>query len=235
VEESRTPTSPNKSFVNATFAPTDFESNSALVYENFITQVEGVALKKDVLARMRRRKFQKGHWDAVITDYKEVELPNHVLSKESGAAMERVRTQIEQTHFSGEEVEWIPSHAIQLRKDSDLKAHVDSVKFSGDIVAGLSLSSASIMRLKPASPSELCEHDDDITHNGESQSKSLENAGHVDLYLPPLSLYILSGVSRFRYTHELLPSNSCFQCNGDEILVERQGRISIIFRDRKEG
>ena len=163
-----------------------------------------------------------------------MELPTQILSAESNAILNQVRILIEHVHFKGEEVNWIPSHAIQLRKDSELKAHVDSVKFSGEIVAGLSLASASIMRLKPASPSELSsQEDEEHVDASEDQSKSLENVGHVDLFLPPLSLYILSGVSRFRYTHELLPSHSIFQYNGHDILVERQSRLSIIFRDKK--
>ena len=225
----------NDLLVDATSAPENFASNSAVVHDNIITQAESDALKKDVLERLRKRRFQKGHWDAVITDYKEVEIPSYTLSQESLVCLERLQRYIEVNNFNGKEVEWLPMHAIQLKKDSKLKAHVDSVKFSGEIVAGLSLSSPSIMRLKPASSSEIADDDYVPDHHDESQSKSLENAGHVDLYLPPLSLYVLSGVSRFRYTHELLPTNSSFQWNGEIINVERDTRISIIFRDKKQG
>jgi len=155
-------------------------------------------------------------------------------------------------------VRWLPCHAIYLKKDGKLSAHVDSVRYSGRVVAGISLLSPSIMRLKPASPSEISSSmngEDDTTHvtgiepqdsstGGATfeDSKSLDDSGHVDLYLPPLSLYILTGVSRYRYTHALLPSGPFFANNNEEdlkrsesfnIQVDREDRISVVFRDAK--
>jgi alkylated DNA repair protein alkB family protein 7 len=286
--------------VNTTNAPQDFCPNSAVVYNNFISSEEGNILEKDILNIMKRKRFEKGHWDAVITDYKEVELPRRqqmqknqqlrrTLSEESHDVIERVRKHIEQSHFGigdgmgnmnmdmnhevkkKENVSWLPVHAIHLKEKGVLSAHVDSVKFSGDIVAGLSLLSPSIMRLKPASPSELEDNDDvndddnGTSNNGDkdkkydkddsysSSSKSLDDAGYVDLYLPPLSLYVLSDMSRFKYTHELLDSGQSFTfqdtpCHNDDsddsnnddkkgengIIVHRKDRISVIFRDAKD-
>ena len=162
----------------------------------------------------KSRRYEKGHWDAVITDYKEVELfDEDSLSPESGTAMQRVRQQLEARHIAANSVEWLPAHAIDLKRDGELKAHVDSVRFSGDIVAGVSLLSSSIMRLKP------------------EDSK----AEWVDLYLQPLSLYVLSGVSRYRYAHELLPCGSIFERpDGCAIPVQRDRRLSVIFRDAKQ-
>jgi len=124
------------------------------------------------------------------------------------------RTITDNQHTS--KVQWLPCHAIDLRKDGLLSPHVDSVRFSGGIVAGLSLQSSSIMRLKPVNDDQL----KDTCH-------------HVDLFLPPLSLYVLSGLSRYKYTHELLNSGQMFhvQRNNELIQVDRQDRISIIFRD----
>jgi len=270
----------NQYHVNLTHAPKDFEPQSALVYDDFITPSEGKAFEHDILNLTKRKRFQKGHWDHVISDYKETELPYYYnddengsaaattttsttkqlyssLSQESNVVIEKVRKHIERTHFrkysstpspdtdeyddeyDGPTVTWLPCHAIYLKQNGILSAHVDSVKFSGDIVAGLSLCSSSIMRLKPASPTELSseqqQKDDD--YNRSTCSKSLDSVGYVDLYLPPLSLYILSGMSRFEYTHELLPSGGTFHlqtCNGnEEIIVNREDRISIIFRDTK--
>ncbi len=270
----------NPQYVNASEAPDDYVSYSALVYPDFITEQESAALENVILKRMRRKRFEAGHWDSVITGYKEVEIDIHnvyqknPVSPLSVEAIERVRDHIEQTHFSknGErssnnEVEWINCHAIHLKKDGELTAHVDSIKFSGDIVAGLSLLSPSIMRLRPAAPSELSTDDgycaDEDTVQGENKEvvlgdgneesnsiatgKALTNKGHVDLYLPPASLYVLSGVSRYNYTHELLPSGSQFvfptaggadprrAVNEEKSLVqvERDDRISVIFRDAK--
>jgi len=283
--------SPKAEYVNDSKAPSNFLPNSALVYQNFISEQEAAALENDLLQRMRRKRFEKGHWDAVITDYKEVEIAvpsdgngdagfisnqKNPLSILSCDVIERVRDHIAQTHFCqkneenvGSAIHWLPCHAIHLKKDGQLTAHVDSIKFSGGIVAGLSLMSPSIMRLRPASPTEISESEDSMKSTNESDEspppttiftnnpsripvlddpkdgpiefgKSLINAGHVDLYLPPFSLYVLTGVSRYLYTHELLPSGSHFIYNDGSatgtststtIQVDRDDRLSVIFRD----
>jgi alkylated DNA repair protein alkB family protein 7 len=102
-----------------------------------------------------------------------------------------------------------------------LNAHVDSVRFSGDLVAGLSLLSGSIMRFRP-------ERSDDSPTDDADQDRDTDS--YVDLYLPPLSLYVMSGTSRYHYTHELLPGGATFA--GDTV-VNRDRRISIMFRDAK--
>ena len=119
-------------------------------------------------------------------------------------------------------------------------AHVDSVKFSGGIVAGISLLSDSIMRLRPSSE----EWEESTLMKESTNHRDGNTAGYVDLYLPQLSLYVLSGMSRYSYTHELLPSGSSFEfpqyeeSNEDvdmsarqKIDVIRGRRLSIIFRD----
>jgi hypothetical protein len=74
-----------------------------------------------------------------------------------------------------------------------------------------------------------------LTPDSEQQTKEeMDAPGWVDLYLPPLSLYVLTGVARYRYAHELLPSGSTFESHADNsIVVERDQRLSVIFRDAK--
>jgi alkylated DNA repair protein alkB family protein 7 len=126
-------------------------------------------------------------------------------------------------------VQWLPCHAIDLKREGALTAHVDSIKFSGDLVAGLSLRSASIMRLMIPEDDYEDDDDDDAPADGK--------VGHVDLYLPPLSLYVLTGVGRYRYSHQLLPDQSTFchlgDGNNESIVVPRDHRLSVIFRDAK--
>lgn len=132
--------------------------------------------------------------------------------------LERTRQLLTESHLFYEPISWLPCHAIDLKKEGELNAHVDSVKFSGDLVAGISLLSSSVMRLTP--------HEDGGT-------PVLD--GHVDLLLPPLSLYVLTGVGRYRYSHELLKDQAIFNSpEGDTTTrVERGDRLSIIFRDSK--
>jgi len=195
--------------------------------------------------KLHSRRYERGHWDAVIVKYKETELVDEksFLSVESQRVFDRVRKHLSERHFgpsfTGKEndqvVRWLPCHAIDLHKDGELNAHVDSVRFSGDVVAGLSLLSTCIMRLQPAVENE----DDDERNDGDEDEyrtaakksgKSHERPmGHVDILLPPLSLYVMSGVARYKYTHELLPSGARFK----DKVVNRDHRLSVIFRDAK--
>ena len=126
-------------------------------------------------------------------------------------------------HFSGT---WLPSHAIDLHQDGELNSHVDSVRFSGNLVAGLSLQSDAIMRLKRSCDSLSSNEKGDTNET----SKTIGSSEYVDMLLPRRSLYVLSGISRYGFSHELLPCGSHFQ---NTVPIQRGRRISIIFRDAK--
>ena len=187
----------------------------------------------------------------MITNYKEIELASEYLSLESKEVIERVQYQLQKTYFANNDVpQWLPSHAIDLHKEGKLTAHVDSIKFSGHLVAGLSLLSPSIMRLKPAIDTEI-DNENNNKEDQETNHPSMEDMSHtndecfVDLFLPARSLYVLSGVSRYNYTHELLPSGHKFSSSQrttdkntviqryTDIIVSRDQRLSVIFRDQK--
>lgn len=140
---------------------------------------------------------------------------NSFNSPEIPELFERIRGHLQEASHVPPECKWLPCHAIDLKQDGQLTAHVDSTKFSGGLVVGISLLTPSIMRLIP-------------------DQQAAEQAGWVDLYLPPLSLYALTGVGRYSYTHELLPSGATFESSTEnQITVERGNRLSVIFRDAK--
>ena len=194
-----------------------------------------------------RRRFEKGHWDAVIRHYKEVELieDDGSLSETTLDVLQRIRQHLAEQHFSiktNTTPIWLPSHAIHLKQEGELHAHVDSVRFSGDIVAGLSLGSTSIMRLQPAAPEEIASRggeeskenkygDDDSTTTNRDHSLHGGQNSYVDLLLEPRSVYALTGNSRYLFSHELRPDKAVFLPT--HTVVERQDRFSIIFRDAK--
>ena len=235
---------PDPHYVDFRKAPDDFDPSAAVVYDSIITQSESDALLQDLQPQLKRRRYERGHWDAVIVKYKETELTLSNLSPTSKEMLQRLQSHVYQHHLqpllakndsnnndtmmNDVARHFLPFHVIDLAKEGELNAHVDSVRFSGHLVCGLSLLSPSIMRLKPADP----EHQQEVSSDDEQN----ELEGHVDLYLPPLSLYVLSGVGRYKYTHELLPTGSTFTINTKEeqsIEVHRERRISIIFRDVK--
>ena len=172
----------------------------------------------------------------MIVQYKEIELnEDDSLSQLTKDVLVRLRERLATTHFSDEatsrpQVKWLPCHAIQLQASGELKAHVDSIRFSGDIVAGLSLKSSSIMRLQPAPPEEVGDGSNSPDTSSRNQDSKQEE-GHVDLLLPPRSLYALCGASRYLYTHELLEDQAVFRPTNS--VVAREDRFSIIFRDEK--
>ena len=219
--------------VDAQKAPASWQSSAAVVYHNAVTEEQASIISDEILGhRMRRRRYEKGHWDSVITGYRELELYDihelvETMESESDPTIDasdvtanianafwKIRKHLQQNHATSPSTKWLPCHAIDLKQDGQLSAHVDSVRFSGHMVAGLSLLSPAIMRLKEDQESD---------------------EAFVDLYLPPRSLYVLTGVGRYEYSHELLPDGSTF-CSppGDPIVVPREQRLSIIFRDAKE-
>jgi len=244
-------------YVNVKNAPLDFDISSAVVYPNFVTEEEGKSLINESAKRLKRRRFEDGHWDSVITGYREVELstPNeHELNQDThkdvpqfAKAIHKTRKQLADNHFNksnNNHIQWLPCHAIDLSAKGVLKAHVDSVKFSGEIVAGISLLSDAVMRLRLSSDEWDSDDTKDDTNSDSSMNSSNTNEEYVDLYLPQNSLYVLTGMSRYSYTHELLPTGSTFELSrsggeGDdddtEIEVIRGRRLSIIFRDAKKG
>ncbi|XP_015180478.1 PREDICTED: alpha-ketoglutarate-dependent dioxygenase alkB homolog 7, mitochondrial isoform X2 [Polistes dominula] len=97
-------------------------------------------------------------------------------------------------------------HVLDLTADGWIKPHVDSIRFCGDVIAGLSLLSDSVMRLTMVDHEQECRE---------------------DFLLPRRSLYVMSGVARQKYNHEILKSEeSYFQGRK----IPRNRRISIICR-----
>ena len=274
---SRFNSEPDHSLVDERNAPAfwrgvvDQNSNQpapASVYREMVSKEEADAIASEILGnRMKRKRYEKGHWDSVITGYKEVELYDiHQLLEENengsssnsncddgsteaiaimAKAFGRIRKHLEKRHLplgaqadcSSATVKWLPCHAIDLRKKGELNAHVDSVRFSGHLVAGLSLLSPAIMRLRH--PPQPDEHESE-KHKNETSIRDIDKAsssspdiGHVDLFLPPRSLYVLSGVGRYECSHEILPDASTFHSEREPIVVSRDQRLSIIFRDDK--
>lgn len=87
--------------------------------------------------------------------------------------------------------------------------HVDSVKFSGDLIAGISLLSPRIMTLTKELPDVATDMQGNGLNKGDinctiasNELESLPNYG--EMLLPRRSLYILAGVARYYYAHAIL-------------------------------
>lgn len=192
-------------------------------------------------------RYQRGHWDAVILDYREFALD---ASYAPAASLNEIMDPIirglnvrHATHdssiMSGDDAvtDWLPPHVIDLKAQGEIRPHVDSVRFSGDLVCGLSLLSTAIMRLRPSYDENDEKTEAGDSHSHDTTSPDLEPAagehpsGYIDVLLPPRSLYVLQGHGRYHMTHALRPSGSMFAPLNE--VVKRERRLSIILRDAK--
>lgn len=89
---------------------------------------------------------------------------------------------------------------------------MDSVKFSGDMIAGVSLVSTRTMVLKP---------------------DQIDSTETIDVELEPRSLYILRNKYRYEYTHAIIGRDSGPLYSNYQIDKFFDRRISIIFRNKK--
>jgi len=115
----------------------------------------------------------------------------------------------------------LPPHVVDLAADGNISAHVDSVKHGGPILAGLSLLSTRVMRLKRELNTD--------ENNATTVSATAETA--IEQVLHERSLYMLKDVLRYEYTHSILgPQDVMIHNHTDTFAFQR--RISIIFRDK---
>ncbi|XP_023153322.1 alpha-ketoglutarate-dependent dioxygenase alkB homolog 7, mitochondrial [Amphiprion ocellaris] len=170
------------------------------VRTGFITEEEEAALLQELEPGLRRKRYEFDHWDDAIHGYRETERVTW------GAACEEILTRVRSAAFPEGSSLLGPVHVLDLDKAGYIKPHIDSVKFCGSTIAGLSLLSDSIMRLV----------------------KEDDSSEWLDLLLSRRSLYILRDQARYQYTHEILKDEeSVF--NGQK--VPRQRRISVICRN----
>ncbi|KAL4095342.1 hypothetical protein PRIC1_008716 [Phytophthora ramorum] len=165
-----------------------------------ITEDEEQVVADECSRILRRRRYEEDHWDNAIVKFKEMERSR--WSTETQRILQKVR----EAAILPKELKYFPAvHVIELAEDGYIKPHVDSIKFSGRVVAGINLLSPSIMRFKE-------EHGDSI----------------IDAYLQRRSMYMMTGRVRYHYTHEILPGAQVFK---GQVPVNRTHRISIMLRD----
>lgn len=170
------------------------------VRAGFITEEEEEALLRELEPGLKKKRYEFDHWDDAIHGYRETERLSW------GPACEKILNRVRSVAFPEGGPLLGPVHILDLDKTGYIKPHIDSVKFCGSTIAGLSLLSDSIMRLV----------------------KQDDTNEWLDLLLPRHSLYILRDQARYNFTHEILKDEeSVFK----ERKVTRQRRISVICRN----
>jgi alkylated DNA repair protein alkB family protein 7 len=161
------------------------------------------------------------HWDDVIKKYKEIELNHSDLPEVLNQVIKRVQNilskefqELKSCHST--EINFLPVHVIDLHEDGNISSHVDSIKFSGEIVAALSLNSTRVLRLRQ--------------HKSETDKD--ENHAIVptyEYYVHPRTLYMLTGPMRYEFSHAILGKNDEYHFLTPPSVITR--RISLMFRD----
>ncbi|XP_039910414.1 alpha-ketoglutarate-dependent dioxygenase alkB homolog 7, mitochondrial [Hirundo rustica] len=171
----------------------------ALVRGRFVSDGEAAELLREVEPGLGRARYQNDHWDRAITGYRETE---RSLRGSAGRAL-LLRLS---PAFPPRRPPRACAHVLDLLPGGRVGPHVDSVKFCGCTIAGVSLLSPSVLRLRSLrDPREW-----------------------LELLLEPGSLYVLRGAARYEFTHEILPDEESFF---GELRVPRGRRVALIFRN----
>lgn len=171
------------------------------VHKNFISSEEELSLVAEISPRLKRMRWEVDHWDSVIFAFKETDWPEW-----KDPVNARVIARVRETAFPANATVLGSTHVLDMRKDGFINPHVDAVRFCGDTVAGICCLSSSVMRFRHERRPELV----------------------VDFLLPRYGLYVMTGVIRYEFTHEILKESE--SRIGDEP-VPRDRRISIICRE----
>lgn len=187
------------------------------VHADFMTEGEEAALSSECDSFLRRLDYETGHWDGVISNYKEVQ--RDIRTPSLSAASQAVLRRAQAAFPAGARNGGTPLpffHALELAEGGSISAHVDSVKFSGGVVAGLCLLSDAVMVLTPDPEGAPC---------------PAPAAPEVRLLLPRRCFYTLTDEARYAWAHAV-PAGAAATFRG--AAVKRGRRLSVMLRDALE-
>jgi len=208
---------PGRQFVECAFPlKKDF---GIRIIPDFITEAEESLLDAFCSRLLRAKPLEVDHFDSVIRNYRETQHGIKNLCDAGRAVIARALGE-----FPADAGPPMPSfHAIELSPSGVIDAHVDSVKFSGGVVAGLCCRSDAVMLLTP---------DADAAAQGLVPTAPAVPPGSpapvITLFLPRRSLYLLTGEARYGWGHAV-PLAGTFQ--GQAVARAPTGRLSLMLRD----
>jgi alkylated DNA repair protein alkB homolog 7 len=229
------------------------------VHPNFLSEEEHDAWVAEVEPLLARRRYETNHWDAVIHGFRELQRPFDRLSANLlvRASLARVAAAVPPPWAppgtaaapARSPVPLLPFvHVLDLAADGVIGHHVDSVKFSGGLVAGLCLLTDAVMTLRPDVAGDGAGAPGGYGGGGGYGSAAATAAAtgssggaaaaaaawppgadtaEVRLHLPRRCLYWVTGPARYAWGHAVLPGPQ--DVNGATVTKGR--RLSLIFRD----
>lgn len=204
-----------------------FQQDMILI-EDFVSETEEERLVAEAEKSMKRARmrYQYDHWDNAIHGYREMEKIDWKTENKD------ILNKVQNKAFDSSVLPHV--HILDLAADGIIKPHVDSSRYCGSTIAGLSLLTDCIMRLKRVDENQYKQNregEDMKDPNRPKEQTQIEEKNEfnyfVDVLLKRRSLYIMKDSARYKFSHEVLPSRTKFQNN--EICKDR--RISIICRN----
>uniref|UniRef100_A0AAG5DVE0 Alpha-ketoglutarate-dependent dioxygenase AlkB-like domain-containing protein n=1 Tax=Anopheles atroparvus TaxID=41427 RepID=A0AAG5DVE0_ANOAO len=185
------------------------------VLENFMTEQEELSLLEEIEPYLKRLRYEFDHWDDAIHGYRETERKHWFPANR--AILDRVVA----VAFDGAAMPYV--HVLDLAEDGVIKPHVDSVRYCGHTIAGISLLSDSVMRL-------VRTNNEEQTNEEYRQifSKDRDKKFWADVLLPRRSLYVMRHTARYDFTHEILAGEDS---RFGERHIKKTRRVSIICRN----
>lgn len=174
--------------------------SNMLVYNDFLSVEDEQSLLQEINQFIKRQRYEYDHWDNAIHGFRETERGKWNVANSN--IIERVQNLAFTANVTP--IQYV--HVLDLEDKGYIKAHVDSVRFCGNTIAGLSLLSDSVMKLV------------------DEESKTQE----VLVLLKQCSLYIMKDDARYKFTHEVLEKEKSYF---GELFVPRGRRISVICRN----
>ncbi|CAG9802986.1 unnamed protein product [Chironomus riparius] len=188
------------------------------VVESFISDKEEQEILTEIEPYLKRLKYERDHWDDAINVFRETERKSWYPQNRT------IINRLIQTAFKKDASTLPHIHVLDLAADGVIKPHVDSVRFCGSTISGLSLLSDAVMKLVQ-STTDPFEAPDEYRQQPKVDTSNLYSC---KVLLRRRSLYIMSNSARYNFTHELL-SNEESIFKGQT--VEKGRRISIICRE----
>ena len=148
----------------------------AQVTRGVVSEEEEAALVADIDRWFVRKRYDGGHFDKVITQYREVQKPARRFSEANQRVLQRLRDLV----FSPE-ADLLPVHVLDLHADGEIGPHVDHVEYSGRVIVGLSLLTDAVMTFR------------------HERSEAL-----ASVLLPRRSLYVMADAARYDWAHAIL-------------------------------
>lgn len=219
------------------------------VYRDAVTEREEAALVAEADRWLRRRPYERGHFDNVIAGYREMQKPLGAFSARNRAVLERLIGAVWAT--SGASPALLPVHLLDLEAEGYIKRHVDHVEYSGEAIVGVSLLSEAVMTLHlesgeraregaaaaAAVSAGACDAPSAaLTREGASRSPGASDEPWLPLRLPRRSLYVLRGAARYEWAHAVPQSPaSWWDTREDDCGAappDAKGRrLTVLFRD----